>query len=101
MFCESPLVIRLSAASDDGLMVCREDGVGVGVGSRMVVDGGRGRDRERLRFLSCHAGAFRGYLRCTSVVADGAMVSAVTAPRVCAQWYHIINVRFVLPICTT
>ena len=52
MFCESALpFVILSAASDDGLMSCRDDGVGVGVGSRMVVDGGRGRDKERLRLL--------------------------------------------------
>lgn len=52
MFCDSALpfdIIRLSAASDDGLMICRVDGVGVG--SRMVVDGARGRDEERLRVL--------------------------------------------------
>ena len=46
-----PFVTSRSAVSDDGLTVCREDGVGVGVGSRIVVDGGRGRDRERLRLL--------------------------------------------------
>ena len=39
-----PNVFHRSAASDD-----RDEGVGVG--NRIVVDGGRGRDRERLRLL--------------------------------------------------